>query len=175
MRRLRRGEEKPDSERVLLEDMNRAIRTVHHSQFYSKFRAYLFINFLIIALGLVILAFRFMLSKENDTMPAAVMCALLAAANAFVSRLLWKGVARRCKQEERGLVFRGFFATGIFVTGKILLMLTLILIPFARAMAWGSDYVYRYVDEGEHAGETVLMRYKLNGQLEDIYGNVYEE
>lgn len=175
MRSVQKWEEKPESERALLNGINEAIRTVHYTKYYNKFRAYLFINFLVIALGVLILAFRFLFSGEDDTMPAAVMCAMLAAASAFISYLLWKGVAKRCNPAERWLILRGFSATGLFVFGKILLMFTLILLPFARAMTWGSDYVYRYVDEGEHAGELVLMRYKLNGQLEDIYGHVYEE
>ena len=73
------------------------------------------------------------------------------------------------------MYFGGFFSTGVLTLAKLVLCTAVITLPLVFYIGEEHGYTYRMVEEGENAGEVVLMRYKLNGQLEDIYGRVYKD
>lgn len=175
MRRVEKWEEKRDVSEVMLDTLGQATTIVSRPKFYSKFRAYLFMNFEVITVAALMMAVMYAMSDESDTLAAAGGCLLVAAGSAFICMRLWKTVSKKVKPEERRLVFLGFEMTAILVFVKVLLCFTLILIPFVMHIGEENPYVYRYINEGEHAGSTVLMRHKWNGQYEDIYGNIYED
>ena len=58
---------------------------------------------------------------------------------------------------------------------KLMLFFAIVTIPQINNLNYCSRYEYRYVKQGSHMGEYVLMRIKMNGQWEDIYGNKYSE
>ena len=62
MRRIRREEIKPEPYEIVSDALDNSLHMVHRPQFYSKFRAYLFTNFWIIALLFVILSVRTLLA-----------------------------------------------------------------------------------------------------------------
>lgn len=170
MRQVAPNEVKRDTEDVLFESMGKATKAVSNPKFYGKFRAYLFINFA--GIGLVFLLGG--LFGGGGDVSLAVFGVVVAALCAGICWLLWKGVAKKTKPEERRLVFWGFVVTGILTLGMLLLICMIVFIPLAIKIAGGiNNYSYGYVSSGTHQGEYVLMRRKLNGQYEDIYGNVY--
>lgn len=178
MRSVTEKEVKKDTVDLLIDGLHvlgTVQKTIPFTKFYSKFRAYLFINFGGLALLCLMSCVKCLLSGENDNFPLAGFSIIVAVAFGMICCALWKGVEKKIPENERKLVFWGFFSMGVLTVGKLLLCLTIILIPLVLHMGGEYNYVYRHVDEGEHAGEMVLMRYKLNGQLEDIYGNIYEE
>lgn len=172
MRRIRREEIKPEPYEIVSDALDNSLHMVHRPQFYSKFRAYLFTNFWIIALLFVMATVKCIFSEQE--MAAAGGCFIATLGCLTICYWLWSGVKKKVKKEEQRLVFWGFFATGVVVVGKIILILTIILIPLALRIAGESGYVYMEITEGIHAGEYVLVRNKWNGQMEDIYGNTYE-
>lgn len=174
MREVEKQFIKPETEDVLIHHMNQATSAVQRPRFYGKFRAYLFCNFGVIAIVCLALTLMFLFSDDPGHLETAAGMAVITLFPALITWLIWKSVAKKVKPEERRLVFFGFFATGILVFGKLLLILTIILIPLAMRITGDTFYEYRYVSSGTHAGSYVLMRCKLNGQYEDIYGNVYE-
>lgn len=178
MRRVTGSEVKKNWDDIGI-DMINAINVVQqnisYKNFYSKFRAYLFTNTALGVFSCIILIVLLLKSGEDDIYPVIGFFLIAAVGCVLICRALWKGVAKKVPENARKVVFRGFVLTGICIMGKMLLCGTIILIPLAVLVGGGYDYGYRYVDEGENAGNLVLMRYKLNGQLEDVNGKVYEE
>ena len=173
MREVEKQFIKPETEDVLIHHLDQAASEVQRPRFYGKFRAYLFCNFAGISLVALLLTISFLFSDEPGHMETAGGMAVLTAFPILICWLIWKSVARKVPRQERGLVFGGFVVTGILVFGKVLLCCTIVLIPLALRIAGEVEYRYHYVREGTLAGSYVLMRCKLNGQYEDIYGNVY--
>ena len=175
LRRVTGDEIRRDTGDVLIDLVDMAQKTVPYTEFYSKFRACVFINVgLFVVLG-IMMSLKCLLSGESDSFPLAGFSLIFAVIMIFFCKKLWEGVAQKVPENERKLVFWGFFSTGVLTFGKILLYCTIILIPLIGYIGGEYKYTYRKIEEGEHAGEVVLMRYKLNGQLVDIYGNIYEE
>lgn len=152
--------------------LNQGIQYFQKPQFYGKFRAYCFINFGCIALLLVLITFMFFKQGESA---AAMGCLIMSVLAIALCYLIWLPVKRKVQPQDRRLVFWGFFASGVLIFGKILLIVLIITIPLALRIGGDNPYSYRMVQNGVHAGEYVLCRQKLNGQIEDIYGNIYEE
>lgn len=146
----------------------------YHPKFYGKFRAYVFANFALIALTFWLIIF---FNPDHEPHPEFLVLVIpFTAICLLICYLLWRPVRRKVREEERRMVLWGMFATGILTIGKILFFFTLILIPVALAIGGEYDqYEYRYVTKGRYAGERVLARRKWNGQMEDIYGNIYED
>ena len=147
---------------------------IHHFQkpeYFGKFRAYLFMNFIVIGLLLLMASITFLGLGEKE---AGFGCLMMTAADAVILFLLWLPVAKKAKPEERGLVFRGFFCTSVLVFGKVLLFCTIIFIPLALRIGGYNPFEYRTLSSGALAGQTILVRQKWNGQFEDRFGNIYE-
>lgn len=172
MRELEKREQLPDDYNALDVDTSRAIEYFSAPEFYGKFRAYLFVNFAIIAVGMLVCVIRCFSEGEGETaMGFLTMAALLAG----FCWLLWRPVAKKAQPEERRLVFFGMLSQGLMVLIKLVLFFAIVTIPLINHLNYYSRYEYRYVKQGRHKGEYVLMRIKMNGQWEDIYGNKYSE
>ena len=88
--------------------------------------------------------------------------------------LLWRPVAKRARSDERRLVFWGMVVQGVMILVKLFMLVAIVTIPLLNRVGLYGLYEYRYVDQGIHKGEYVLMHLKMNGQWEDIYGNKYD-
>lgn len=83
-------------------------------------------------------------------------------------------MAKKARPEERRLVFFGMLSQGLMILIKLIMLFGIVTIPLINRVNYYSLYEYRYVSQGRHKGEYVLMRLKMNGQWEDIYGNKYD-
>lgn len=175
LRRVTGDEIKRDPGDVLIDLVDMVQKTVPYTQFYSKFRAYVFVNCVLFVLLGIMISLKCLLSGERDSFPLAGFSLIFAVIMIIFCKKLWESIAQKVPENERKLVFWGFFSTGVLTLGKLILYCTIILIPLIAYLGGEYKYTYRKIEEGEHAGEVVLMRYKLNGQLVDIYGNIYEE
>ena len=137
-------------------------------EYFGKFRAYLFFNFIVIGLVLLLVTFAFFKQGESA---AAMGCLMMTVFDLAICYLIWLPVKRKAQPKDRRLVFRGFFATSVLVFGKVLLYALIITIPLAMKIGGYNPFSYRRTN----TGEIVLCREKWNGQIEDTYGNIYEE
>ena len=79
MRELEKREQLPDDYNALDVYTSRAIEYFSAPEFYGKFRAYLFVNFAIIAVGMIVCVIRCFSEGEGETaMGFVTMAALLA-------------------------------------------------------------------------------------------------
>lgn len=178
MRGIRRvtGEEiKKDTADVMFDILNETQKLIPYTHYYSKFRAYLFINSGVFALLCFLISAKCSLSGDSENFPLGGFSLLAIVPFILICRWLWKGVEKKVLEKEKRLVFWGFFSTGVLTLAKLVLCTAVITIPLVFFIGGEYGYTYRMVEDGENAGEVVLMRYKLNGQLEDIYGRVYKD
>lgn len=178
MRGIRRvtGEEiKKDTADVMFDILNETQKLIPYTHYYSKFRAYLFINSGVFALLCFLISAKCFLSGDSENFPLGGFSLLAIVPFILICRWLWKGVEKKVLEKEKRLVFWGFFSTGVLTLAKLVLCTAVITIPLVFFIGGEYGYTYRMVEDGENAGEVVLMRYKLNGQLEDIYGRVYKD
>lgn len=171
MRQLERWEQRPEDYNMLDVGTSRAVEYFSAPEFYGKFRAYLFLNLWIIAAGMIVCVIRCLVTGETET---ALAFLIMGAVCTGICWLLWRPVAKRAKPEERRLVFWGMVAQGMMILVKLFMLAAIVTIPLLNRVDLYDLYEYRYVDQGIHEGEYVLMRLKMNGQWEDIYGNKYE-
>ena len=162
---------RPNAGQVIAGYLDQATTAVQDRRLYGKFRAYLFCNFGGIAIVALALTLRFLFSDEPDNLEVAGGMAILTIFPALITWLIWRSVAKKVSPEQRLPVFWGFFSTGIFVLGKVLLCFTIILIPLALRIAGHNPYEWRRTS----SGATILVRRKLNGQYEEVEGNIYED
>ena len=171
MRQLERWEQRREDYNMLDVDTSRAVEYFSAPEFYSKFRAYLFLNFWIIAAGMIVCVIRCLVTGETET---ALGFLIMGAVCTGICWLLWRPVAKRARPEERRLVFWGMVAQGVMILIKLFMLAAIVTIPLLNRVDLYDLYEYRYVDQGIHKGEYVLMHLKMNGQWEDIYGNKYD-
>lgn len=129
--------------------MEYTIDAARGKRLYSAFRAYCFFNFAVLglmAMGLMGLG---------------------------IAYLFWLPVAKRVSAAARRAVFLNFCAAGTLAFGKALLMVTLVLIPFAIKIGSDSTYEEMLITTGPNAGQSVVVRYIGNGQYQDTDGNYY--
>ncbi len=170
VRQLSREEILPDNLNIAEVAINRAVAFCGAPEFYGKPRAYFFTNFVIITLGLCICTVRSLLFEDIETTFGFIITTLLPA---FISYLIWRPVSKKAHFKEYRLITAGMLAQGMLIMIKMMMILSLFLIPFIGYFHTIDRYEYMYVAQGEHKGEWVLMRFKMNGQWQDIYGNKY--
>lgn len=171
MRQLEKREQLPENYNFLDVETSRAIEYFSAPEYYGKFRAYLFVNFSIITVGMIVCIIRCLSEGDGETTMGFVTMAALLAGFCW---LLWHPVAKKVRPEERRLVFFGMLSQGLMILIKLIMLFGIVTIPLINRVNYYSLYEYRYVSQGRHKGEYVLMRLKMNGQWEDIYGNKYD-
>lgn len=171
MRMVEDWERRPENLNILDQTTDEFIGMTANQKFYGKFRAYLFTNFWIIGAGLLVCVIRCVLTGEWEAVAGFLG---MAAIPIGLCWLLWRGVARRTEKKERSFVFWGFVSHGLAVLFKVMMYASILLLPLVNQINTIERYSYREITEGRYRGEWVLTRYKMNGQLVDLYGNVYE-
>ena len=138
-------------------------------QYFGKFRAYLFANFMVITLTCIVGA---VVGIARGEFPVMMLMLVAAAASLLVCFFLWKSVAKKVPERERKMMFRIFFMSSIFVFGKVLLYFTIVLIPFLRIMGGKFEYG-EFLVEDEWGVHKVYLYTNLMGEYVDAYGNIY--
>lgn len=172
VRQLSKEEILPEDLNIAAVTINRTIEFYSAPEFYGKARAYFFTNFVIITFGLLICTVRSFLFEDIETTLGFIIMTLLPA---FISYLIWRPVSKKAHFKEYRLITAGMIAQGFLIMVKMMMILSLLLIPLANHVVTLDRYEYMYVTKGKHKGEWVLMRLKMNGQWKDIYGNKYTD
>ena len=159
---------KPDPDQQIKGVLDQGINYFQKPEYFGKFRAYCFFNFIVIAAVLLLCTIAFFTKGETS---AAMGCLMMTAFDVLICYLIWLPVKKKARPEERRVVFRGFFATSVLVFGKVLLFVLIITIPLAFRIGGENPYKYLRLENGT----VVLARQKWNGQYEDSFGNIYEE
>lgn len=150
--------------------MEYTIDTNRSRKLYSAFRAYCFFNFAVLGLMVLVLG----LTQVGSDAVFGIGLLVIGLIGVGIAYLFWIPVAKKVPAEARKAVFANFCITGTYTFGKVLLMVTLVLIPLAIKI--GNDpYVEMQVTTGPNAGETVLVRRLGNGRYQDTDGNYYRE
>ena len=172
VRQLSKEEILPEDLNIAAVTINRTIEFYSAPEFYGKARAYFFTNFVIITFGLLICTVRSFLFEDIENTLGFIIMTLLPA---FISYLIWRPVSKKAHFKEYRLITAGMIAQGFLIMVKMMMILSLLLIPLANHVVTLDRYEYMYVTKGKHKGEWVLMRLKMNGQWQDIYGNKYTD
>ena len=135
---------------------------------YSKGTAYAFANFGFMGLGFGILGPMLLAKRQPDTVTGLLMfglpCLLIAAS-------IWMSVRKKAKKRGLEGVMPRFLADSILLFGKILLCMSIILIPLVIAIANGSPWETRQTADGR----TVRVRKTGDGCYVDPDGRQYYE
>lgn len=149
--------------------MEYTIDAARGKRLYSAFRAYCFFNFTVLGLMALILG---LTQLAGDTVFGGGLMAM-GLMGLGIAYLFWLPVAKRVSAAARRAVFLNFCAAGTLAFGKALLMVTLVLIPFAIKIGSDSTYEEMLITTGPNAGQSVVVRYIGNGQYQDTDGNYY--
>ena len=161
-----------DTVKSIVSNLNTGINVFAKPNYFNKLQAYLFMNFAVIGLLLVLFVFRAFVEGSYD---AAAGFLMITGLDLLICFLIWETVSYKVRSNEKKVVFGSFVFTGVLIFGKILLIMLIIGIPFAMMIGTESSLEYRYVESGSFCGRYVLTRRNWNGQLVDNYGNLYED
>lgn len=137
-------------------------------QYFGKFRAYLFFNFILLAFTCALFAVGGLLRGE----PYMLVILPAAIPNLLIAYFLWRGVEKKVPESERKTIFKIFCMTSVLVFGRVLLCFTVIFIPLSLALGGAFEF-RRYVVRDAYGDHVMYLRYNMNGELVDAFGNKY--
>lgn len=139
---------------------------VSGKRLYGKFKAYLFGNFGIMALAFGVIAPLVM--DDPDLKGGFFFVGLLCAG---VCALLWLGVSRKAKARNlsQGSVFGMFVLDSFLMFVKVLLCMTVVLIPLVSSITSHIEWEERTTTSGRR----VNVKKTGEGEYEDAMGNRY--
>lgn len=140
-------------------------------QYFGKFKAYLFSNFMILSLLLLLLTCKFFL--DGDIEVSLGMFVLLAG-SALIAWRTWKSVEKKVPRHLKNKVFVAFCINGLLVVGKIVLVILIITIPFVFFIGGEFEYKEYTILDGPNRGETVFARNHGNGEVIDTDGKIHK-
>ena len=152
--------------------MSECLSYYSKSQYFGKLKAYLFINAFFLGIAILVVTVFSLMQGETE---AGFGALILLVPLLVIAYMIWHSVEKKVKSGEKHVVFWSFFATGVLVFGKILMFMSIILIPLALMIGGEFEPEYKFVESGLFSGRYVLVRRKFNGQYEDNYGNIYED
>lgn len=135
---------------------------------YGKFSAYLFGNFGVLALALMIIAPLIYLGSDPEMAGIWFVMGLFPAA---IALLVWLYVQGKAKRAGQSGVMGQFILDSLLMFAKVLLMMCIVFIPLA--MAIGSNI--QWEDRTTTGGSAVRVRSVGNGEYEDAGGKRYHE
>lgn len=136
---------------------------------YNKFVAYLFANFALLGIGFGIIAPILYASKSAKASGGFLMfgipCLLIAALIGFL-------VYKAGKKRGQKYFFGEFIKDSIVIFAKVMMFLSIILIPLAVSIGRGSG---DWSDRKTTDGTNVTVQDVGNGEYRDALGNKYNE
>lgn len=134
--------------------------------FYSKFTAYLFMNFLVMGVGFGIMAPLVMKDKG-----AGVAMMMIGIPSFLVAFLIAASVVQKAKRRGIEKVLGLFVIDSLLVFAKVLLCVTIIMIPLVKYIVDGSSWEERKLKNGR----SILVKSLGGGEYVDRDGNRYVE
>lgn len=141
--------------------LNAGSRVKSLKRCYGKMTAYAFINFGLIGIAFVLAA---MFAKEGSFLLLGLPCLLVAAAIA-------SSVQKKAKSRGQDGVLLQLVGDGMLLFLRLLLMMTIILIPLVKGICSNVQWEERKTT----SGATVRVKKNGDGTYEDIDGNRYED
>ena len=140
-------------------------------QYFGKFRAYLFGNFVILSLLLLLITCKFFLDGDIE---ASLGMLVLFAGGVLIAWWIWKSVEKKVPRHLRNKVFVAFCINGLVIVGKIALIIMIITIPLV--FLFGGEFGYKEytILEGPNRGETVFAKKHGNDEVIDTDGKVHK-
>lgn len=135
---------------------------------YGKLSAYLFGNFGVLALALMVIAPLIYIGSDPEMAGIWFVMGLFPGA---IALLTWMHVQGKAKKTGQAGVMGQFALDSLLMFAKVLLMMCIIFIPLA--MAIGSNI--QWEDRTTSGGSTVRVRSLGGGEYEDASGNRYHE
>lgn len=140
-------------------------------RYFGKFRAYLFANFALIAVGLL---FAIVLSFTEKEVAVGFLMSFFLAGSVLIDVLIWKGVEKKVPLNQRREVFVAFCINGLLVFAKVLLAVLVITIPLALHIGGAFEYKEYTILTGPNKGETVFAKNCGDGEVKDADGKRYK-
>lgn len=138
---------------------------------YGKFTAYLFGNFSVLAFAFCILGPVIFLFVRKEDVEVALGLFILGVPCAFIAALIWLYVKSKAKKRGLTNVMGQFALDSLLVFTKVLLMMTIILVPFVKWM--GNDI--QWESRKTIDGLDVVVKRTGENTFEDSLGNRYSE
>lgn len=146
--------------------LNAGSKVTSMKRCYNKLTAYSFANFSILALGFCVIGPMVMAGENADAIPGLMMiglpCLLLAAA-------MFSSVKRKAQKRGQDGVMGQFVVDSILVFVRVFLMMTVILVPFAKAIGSNIEWEDRKTTDGR----SVTVKRTGDGTYEDTSGQIY--
>lgn len=175
--KARQAEEVPSVEEIkeransgtLGHRLNAGSRVNSLSRCYGKGAAYGFGNFGIIGLAFGIIGPLIALNSEQPE--AALGMLLFGLPSLLIAAGIWLSVQKKAKERGQDGVMPQFVADSVLMFAKVLLMMTIILIPLVKHI--GSDI--QWEEHTTASGGRVTVKKTGEGEYEDAAGNRYVE
>lgn len=158
-----------DTQQIKNHVLNAGPRVTSLKRCYTKGSAYLFGNFGILALAFCVIGPLVFWAKQE--LGVALGCFIVGIPCALIAYGVWGRVKKKADNSGQVQVMGQFVIDSLFLLGKILLTMTIILIPFAKAIGSDVQWAERTTSEGLH----VIVKNKGDGEYEDALGNKYVE
>lgn len=148
--------------------LNAGSRVTSMKRCYGKFTAYLFGNFSILGLAFCLIGPLVWYQQDPEVVPGllciGVPCALIAS-------MIYSSVKRKARKRGQDGVMLQFIGDSILMFAKALLLMTIILIPLAKAI--GSNI--QWEERKTASGGTVMVKKTGDGTYMDAHGRQYSE
>jgi len=158
-----------DAQQIRSHTLNAGSHVTSLKRCYTKGSAYLFGNFGILAVAFCVLAPIIFLKKQESEL--AMGCFIVGIPCALIAFGVWSRVKKQAAHSGQVQVMGQFVIDSILLFGKILLIMTIVLIPLAKSICSNVQWADRITNEGLR----VMVKKTGDGEYEDTSGKKYTE
>lgn len=135
---------------------------------YGKFTAYLFMNFAMLTVAFGIIAPMIIGGRDPEAVPGFLV---IGIGSFLISASIWSTVSKKAKKRGQTNVMGEFVMDGFLIFIKVLLCMTIFLIPLAKTIGDNREWE----NKKTVSGRSVTVRRTSQDGYEDAYGNRYHK